>query len=137
MAIQETITIDEVIKMLNQMVGLDAVATAVMLDNKVPCNQALAEHPSIQIGDQNGGHTVSILGILNGLFGKYDWGEYRGGWGAITAVYDHNRNLICFERTIPICRHCGLELIRKHGVHIHRESNNRMCADLANIASPR
>lgn len=100
--IKETVTLNEVIDFLNELVEVDAPAVAALIANRVPCNEQLADHPTVQCGAQHGGFHVGMLGILNGLFGIHE-GEYRNGWGAITAVFDDNdkghfRNLVRFER---------------------------------------
>ena len=66
------VTIDEVIAVLNEMIALDKPATAALVANRVPCNEALADHPTILVNAQNGGFDVGLVGVLNGLFGPPD-----------------------------------------------------------------
>lgn len=70
-----SITVDEAIALLNEAVALDRPAMAALLANRVPCNEALADHPSIQVQAQHGGYHVGLLGIINGLFGVDDEGK--------------------------------------------------------------
>ena len=101
--IQEQVTLDETIDFLNELIKVDTPAIAALIANRVPCNEEMADHPTVQCGEQHGGFHVGMLGIFNGLFGVNE-GEYRHGWGAITMVFDDNDsghfcNLIRFERT--------------------------------------
>jgi hypothetical protein len=95
---------DELIAFLNSLVELDRYAVAELLTVHVPCNKALAGHPSVQVcqsGEMTyiapGTFRVGFLGILNGYCGIVGHGE-RADWGPITAVYE-NRLLVRFERT--------------------------------------
>ncbi|MCP4348122.1 MAG: hypothetical protein GY795_21680, partial [Desulfobacterales bacterium] len=85
--IKERVTIEETIDLLNELIETDAPAIAALIANRVPCNQQLADHPTVQCGAQHGGFHVGMLGILNGLFGAHE-GDYRTGWGPITFVFD-------------------------------------------------
>jgi hypothetical protein len=98
---------DDLIKFLNSLVEIDPYAMAELLCVRVPCNQTLANHPSVQVaaGGERSGYTViapnsfrvGMLGVLNGFCGTIDDGN-RKGWGPISAVYDKGR-LLRFERT--------------------------------------
>lgn len=78
--------VDDVIKFLNELLELDRPAIAALIANRVPCNEALGMHPTVQVGAQHGGYHVGLLGILNGYFGVFDDGP-RVGAGAITAIF--------------------------------------------------
>lgn len=80
----ETITLTETIKLLNGLLALDRPAIAALVANRVPCNDALAAHESVQVQPQHGGHHVGLLGILNGL-----WGTFNGVDGPIAVVWDN------------------------------------------------
>ncbi len=76
------ITVDDAIGLLNEAVALDRPAMAALLANRVPCNAAFADHPTIQVQAQHGGYHVGLLGIINGLFGVDDDGK-----GPICSVF--------------------------------------------------
>lgn len=83
MAIRESITMKEAIDFLNSLVAKDADAVTTLIEQRVPCNQAMADHPTVQCLLTDNGGKVGLLGILNGLFGSNDQG-----WGAIAAVME-------------------------------------------------
>ena len=76
-----------IIDKLNDMVKCDPCAFACLLCIRVPCNQALANHPTCQVGRSNGGDIVGLVGILNGLAGNYDDGPKKG-WGGIALKFE-------------------------------------------------
>jgi len=71
---------------LNGLLELDRPAIAALIANRVPCNEKLAEHHSVQVTKQHGGCHVTMLGILNGLCGSND----TNGWGGLVAVFDEH-----------------------------------------------
>lgn len=83
-----------IVTFLNELLEIDRPAIAALLANRVTCNQALADHPTVQVGAQHGGYHVGMLGILNGLCGIDD-----KGYGPINAVFDESplANLVRFE----------------------------------------
>ena len=97
---------DELIAFLNSLVAIDPYAVAELLCVRVPCNEAMAEHPSVQVfvGGERCGPTfvapgqfrVGMLGVLNGYCGVIDAGPNKGS-GTIAARYDEGR-LVGFER---------------------------------------
>ena len=92
--INNPLTLDKALEILNSMVEADPDAAYALIETRVPCNQDLAEHPSIQVvAQEDGSYSVGLLGILNGLFGTIEEGPKKG-WGAITAVFD----VVC-----PVC----------------------------------
>jgi hypothetical protein len=95
--IKETITIDDAINLLNQIVKMDPVAAKLLLDARVLCNKQLADHETIQVRCENGTCRVGILGILNGIFGIQD-----DGWGPIAAVVEDDGNVVHFQRTTDV-----------------------------------
>ena len=72
MTIRTQVTLDETIDYLNGLIETDRVAIAALIANRVPCNQQLADHPTVQVFRQHGGYLVGLLGILNGLFGVFE-----------------------------------------------------------------
>ncbi|KKN88349.1 hypothetical protein LCGC14_0249120 [marine sediment metagenome] len=71
-----------IVDYLNGLLELDRPAVAALIANRVPCNKALADHPTCQVVAQHGSCHVGLLGILNGLCGKD-----KRGWGGIVVVF--------------------------------------------------
>ena len=91
--IHKTVSFQEVIDVLNGALALDREAVEVLVEQRVPCNEALADHPTIQVQGDDSGAAVGLLGVLNGLFGTDE-----EGWGPIAAVFDDDDgHLIRFE----------------------------------------
>lgn len=91
-----SITLDELVSFLNELVALDADAVTALFENRVPCNEALADHPTVQIVvNAENKYTVGLLGIINGMFGV----DGRG-IGQIGAVYsdETGKVLYCMRR---------------------------------------
>ena len=95
---------DELIAFLNSLLAIDRYAIAELLIFAAPCNQELADHPSVQVRGaegttyiQPGTFRVGLLGILNGYCGTLEGGEHDQ-WGPIAAVYADGQ-LARFERT--------------------------------------
>ncbi len=88
----------DIIALLNECLEKDRPAVAALIANRVPCNQELADHPTVQAGAQHGGFHVGMLGILNGLCGTLENGS-----GLITARFDGDNekgfDLVRFELT--------------------------------------
>lgn len=72
---KNSVTIQEVLALLNAITLTDPKAATELINARVPCNEELANHPTIQVGkDDDGQIVVGILGVLNGLFGTDDRG---------------------------------------------------------------
>ena len=58
-----------ILRILNEAVKADARAVTLLIEQRVPCNAALAEHPSIAIvsGAPGDPAYVGVLGLLNGI----------------------------------------------------------------------
>lgn len=85
--------IDAAIEALNSMLAADPDAMLALISHRVSCNDALADHPSCQVGGEPGAWVVGLLGVLNGIFGTDEQG-----WGYISATLDDER-LLSFQRT--------------------------------------
>jgi hypothetical protein len=97
--IKDSVSIDEVVDLLNELIQIDKPAIAALLANRVPCNAEFADHPTVQCDKWYGGYQVGILGIINGMFGVHE-GEWLTGWGPITATFDiADGQLLDFART--------------------------------------
>jgi hypothetical protein len=67
---------------LNELLAADPRAVRSLVENRVPCNEALAAHPTCQVHADG---FVGLLGLLNGLCGKQ-----ADGWGYIVAFLDED-----------------------------------------------
>jgi hypothetical protein len=64
-------TVSNAIKLLNDAFDSDPDAISKLFAYRVPCNEKLADHDTIQVREEDDGtYSLSVLGILNGLFGK-------------------------------------------------------------------
>ena len=82
MSEQSQVTPQQAVHRLNEILSLDPEALAALVGNRVPCNKALAEHPTVQVHlNPDGSFEVGLLGILNGIFGTRP-----DGWGWIVAT---------------------------------------------------
>jgi hypothetical protein len=88
------INIDDAIEALNSMLEADPAAMLALVGSRVPCNEALAEHPTCQVSDEDGALSVGLLGVLNGIYGKDS-----AGWGYIVAELNDGGQLVRFRRT--------------------------------------
>jgi len=84
------LNIDQLIEFLNELIDCDGDAIAKLIDNRVLCNEKLANHPTVQVDaySERGKFRVGLLGILNGIFGIHP-----SGMGQIAANYE----LLCPE----------------------------------------
>lgn len=62
-----TVSIDDIVDVLNQAAASDPVATGNLIAQRVKCNTKLADHPTIQVSPEQ---TVGLLGIINGIIGS-------------------------------------------------------------------
>jgi len=94
---KDSVTIDEVITYLNELITIDTLAMAALIANRVPCNYEMAIHPTVQVHTQHGGYLVGLVGIINGMFGVDD-----NNWGPITWVFEEDKDqmkLVGVKRT--------------------------------------
>lgn len=96
---KDTISIDETIEFLNHLIALDKAAVAALIANRVPCNEQLANHPTVRVVAQHGGYNVGLLGILNGLLGTESDEEHIR--APISFVMSPGGDLIRVMRNIP------------------------------------
>jgi len=89
--------VDEVVNKLNEMNALDPSVIAKLIAFRVPCNQALADHPTVQVGNTGKGFEVGLLGVLNGLIGVGS-----DGWGflAVELSDDGTQVIRFFHREV-------------------------------------
>lgn len=84
--LRNSVSIQDTIDFLNALIDLDDAAIHGLISTRILCNEALANHSTVQVGQENNVNIVGILGLLNGLFGIDD-----NGWGPITIVYENGR----------------------------------------------
>ena len=95
----DEISIDHVVEVLNSMLAADPVATKSMFMHEVACNENLLEHPTIGVRcspEAAGDYSVTPLGLINGFF------ELDRGWGRISMVVDKANGddiIVRFEKT--------------------------------------
>ena len=75
---------EQVAAYLNDLLQHDRPAVAAMIANRIPCNEAMANHPTCECSQQHDGYHVGMLGVLNGLCRVID-GEVS--FGPIVAVF--------------------------------------------------
>lgn len=92
--INEVVT-QQIIDLLNEVNKLDSKALKELIELRVECNDALANHPSIQCRfGSNEKNYVRLLGFLNGLSGTDD-----RGFGGVTMVLGDHGDILEFKRT--------------------------------------
>lgn len=102
--------VDDIIKYLNYLIVLDEKCITNLIDTRVPCNDAITNHQTVQVGAASDfsvgadGYVVGLLGILNGYFGAYLDGSAKGK-GAISAWREPDGRITAFTRlnnSIPV-----------------------------------
>jgi hypothetical protein len=73
---KEFVTPQDVCDLLNEFLKLDYVCAEELIFHHQRCNDAVASHPTIQVGQYENDEfpRVGIVGILNGLFGIHEDG---------------------------------------------------------------
>jgi len=91
-----SLDLDKVIEILNELVQTDHDAIKNLIETRVPCNDELKNHETVQVQcDKNGDNPeVGLLGILNGLIGKHD-----NCWGYLAAEMEDGGKLLGFVHT--------------------------------------
>lgn len=86
----------QVVALLNELIALDRDAIEKLIAARVQCNQALADHPSVQVLAVSGDFWVGMLGVLNGIYGCN-----QESVGYIEAHLDDNQRLVRFLSKEP------------------------------------
>lgn len=86
-----SITLDELISFLNELIAIDADAVTALFEFRAKCSKRLADHPTVQVaqGTAPEEFTVGFLGILNGLFGVDE-----NGWGYLAGIFSRDTDKI-------------------------------------------
>ena len=92
-----TDAIDTAIEVLNRVHDADPSVLPTLINYRVPCNEAVADDPTVQVGEYEGITKVGLLGIVNGLFGTIP--GRKSGW--IGAYHDDEGSLVKFARLYP------------------------------------
>ena len=90
--------IENIVRFSNEVLEIDPAAVSALFMTRHPCNEALADHPTVQVHtDKDGGVSVGLLGLLNGLCGIGP-----DGYGYISAQYDtESGKVLSFKATLP------------------------------------
>lgn len=84
-----SVTVDDVVRLLNEINEMDSTILPKLIKYRVPANKKIAMHPTIQVGERSKKrYEVGLLGILNGLFPTLE-----DGYGHIAACYSKGRLL--------------------------------------------
>ena len=93
--LKSNISLKETIAFFNDLLKVDPYAITKLIDKRVHCNKALADHPTVQVqvyADEE--FRVGVLGVLNGLFGISETG-----YGQISAIIDNDGFIKEFIKT--------------------------------------
>lgn len=85
----------EAVRVLNRIHAEDATVMPALIAYRVPCNEALTDDETVQVGRAVPNEPqceVGLLGILNGIFGIND-----NRYGYIAAIYDDEGTFSRFE----------------------------------------
>lgn len=114
---KDKISPQDVCDLLNELLAKDPESVNELISLRVPCNQEIADHPTVQVmchPDINK-PSVGMLGILNGLFGLND----EDGFGAIVFMTNSDSETCKFELSEQYrsrCVACKDTGIVNHGV---------------------
>ena len=80
------ITSHGIVQLLNSLVHADPDCMHNLTEQRVPCNQAVVEHPTVQVWSHDGKDLLGLLGVLNGIVASED--------ELIEGVYDDETTLL-------------------------------------------
>ena len=87
------ISAESICEFLNNLLEIDRGPIEQLVETRVPCNEALANHPNVPVLLLDDGQTkIGLLGILNGIIAGASDGRI------LIGVYDENK-LVKFELT--------------------------------------
>jgi len=90
--IKDSVTVQDVCDLFNDVIEKDPGCAKALIETRVPCNAAIADHPTIQVMAEGDETRVGLLGFLNGMFGI---GE--DGMGPICVVMNDDGSLDCMR----------------------------------------
>lgn len=110
--LKDSVTINDVIDLLNGAFAMDSYAMHSLVMARVVCNETLADHPTIQVGKFGEDYKVGLIGVLNGVFGMAE-----DGFGAIAGDFDivcpNGHDLPDKTKTGEQCLECGDHVVYK------------------------
>lgn len=89
---------EKVVDLLNEALSLDRDCVTALVERRINCNEALCDHPTIQVLASKApgqGGAVGLLGILNGLVGLHDGTDI----GYVCVCYSSAGRLLRFGLT--------------------------------------
>ena len=84
---------------LNDAYRHDPAAIEKLLLHKVPCNDALADHPTVVVGGEESAWTLGCLGLMNSIIEVATGGRVASCWSE--SVPPRLTGFVAYER--PIC----------------------------------
>jgi hypothetical protein len=64
----EGMSAEAAVRILNELLKLDPIATQKIVETRVPCNEGVVNHPTIICAEDGSGvPVVGLIGILNGI----------------------------------------------------------------------
>ena len=93
--------IENVVMTLNEALACDREGVSLLMNSRVAVNEALALHPTIQVGESGHAFTLGPLGLINGILGE---DPQNPGWGYIGMEVDisDNDRVLRFIRMPPM-----------------------------------
>jgi len=88
-----------IVDFMNELVTFDKVAIAMLIENRMPCNKELGEHPTVQTMILDGKYYVGLLGILNGICGVDE-----SGYGLISVEFAGKNETETSPKTLEIMK---------------------------------
>ena len=96
----DMVTLDYVIDFLNELVKLDYNFTLSLIDSRLPCNNTILNHETIQVDLRKDDiPKAGFLGVLNGIFGTLQRDDKYNGCGKIMANVDREKEFLVFYKT--------------------------------------
>lgn len=94
-----TVLAKQIVEFVNDLMASDPDAVRSLFESRTACNETIAAHPTVVVGDdEDGEFTLGLLGLLNGLCGVWDEASAPSPGlvccGAIWGVYDEHGRLL-------------------------------------------
>jgi hypothetical protein len=107
--IREFVSAPAMVRKLNELATLDPHAMYALVEHRVPVNEDLANHPTMQVSivpsstvpvgasePARPRYIAGMLGVLNAVYGLHSSGPYAGS-GAIVAHVDDEAKTVSFS----------------------------------------